>query len=138
MTDGAMNHGRMGEGQTALVTGASSGIGLELARCFARDGYNLAIVSRSAEALDAAAKSLTGETGAKVVPVAHDLSQQGAGTRLAETLSGRGIGIENPATGARLRDAGCEPQRLPIPRHCSRTARAWNSLRFLHRLQPCI
>jgi len=37
---------------------------------------------------------LTGETGAKVVPVAHDLSQQGAGTRLAETLSGRGIGID--------------------------------------------
>jgi uncharacterized protein len=94
MADGAMNHGRIGDGQTALVTGASSGIGLELARCFARDGYNLAIVSRSAVALDAAAKSLTGETGAKVVPVAHDLSQQGAGTRLAEMLSGRGIGID--------------------------------------------
>jgi short-subunit dehydrogenase len=39
------------QGKTALVTGASSGIGYELAKCFAADGCNLILVSRSKEEL---------------------------------------------------------------------------------------
>ena len=38
-------------GKTALVTGASGGIGLELAKLFAQDGWNLVLVARSREAL---------------------------------------------------------------------------------------
>ena len=42
----------------ALVTGGSSGIGLELARCFANDGHRLVIVARDRARLDAAAAEL--------------------------------------------------------------------------------
>ena len=43
--------GSTGLQQTALITGASGGIGLDLASLFAADGYNLILVARSAETL---------------------------------------------------------------------------------------
>ncbi len=41
-----------GKGQTALITGASMGIGLDLAECFAKDGYDLILTARSEPALE--------------------------------------------------------------------------------------
>jgi short-subunit dehydrogenase len=45
----------------ALITGASSGIGLELAKLFARDGHDVVLVARSADKL----KQLAGSSGAR-------------------------------------------------------------------------
>jgi hypothetical protein len=62
----------------ALITGASGGIGLEIARLLARAGYDLALVARSAEKLDAAAQELRGNSDIVVTTFAQDLSAPGA------------------------------------------------------------
>lgn len=56
----------------ALITGATSGIGFELAKLFAADGYNLVIVSRHQNELDAKVAELE-KNGIKVIPIAKDL-----------------------------------------------------------------
>ena len=85
---------RKGEGQTALVTGASGGIGLELARRFAKDGYNLVLVARSAQALEAAAGTLSQQFRVTVVPIVCDLGRVGAGAALAKILDERRISVD--------------------------------------------
>ena len=42
-----MTNSKPGQGQTALITGASMGIGVDLAECFAAGGYDLVISARS-------------------------------------------------------------------------------------------
>lgn len=85
---------RKGEGQTALITGASGGIGLELARCFAKDGYSLVLAARSAETLTAIKAVLETEFAVKVEAIPCDLAQIGAGTGLVKTLDERGLAVD--------------------------------------------
>lgn len=77
---------RIGAGQTALITGASSGIGEALAACFAKDGFDLVLVARSADKLRQLAKSLAAEHGVKVRVEPADLSQPGSAAALATKL----------------------------------------------------
>jgi len=85
---------RKGEGQTALVTGASMGIGVDLAECFAKDGYDLILTARSEEALRAVAARLAEKYKVKAVPIAGDLGVIGGGTRLADEIRSRGFTID--------------------------------------------
>lgn len=75
----------------ALVTGASGGIGLELARCFARDGHPLALTARSAERLAAAAESCLGLGAPRVETLPLDLAAPEGAAALAAELARRGI-----------------------------------------------
>ena len=64
--------------KTALVTGASFGIGMELARIFGREGYNLVLVARSADKLRQLASELEKAHGARSLILATDLTEPGA------------------------------------------------------------
>lgn len=77
-----------------LLTGASSGIGLELARQFAACGYDLVLVARSGGALERLATDLAREFHIKATAIACDLGQPGAGREFARTLDQRALAID--------------------------------------------
>jgi short-subunit dehydrogenase len=85
---------KKGSGQTALVTGASGGIGLDLAECFARDGYAVILAARSQKPLEAAATQLSRTHDVKATPIAIDLSRHGAGRKLADEIKARGLSVD--------------------------------------------
>jgi hypothetical protein len=66
--------GRQRREAYALITGASSGIGYELAKVFARKGFNLVLVARNRERLETVAKELAREHGADCRVIPADLS----------------------------------------------------------------
>lgn len=78
-----------------LVTGASTGLGLELARLFASDGQPLVLVARSEERLVALADTLRRDYEVDVRVVAADLAEEGAARRLAGHLAADGPGIRH-------------------------------------------
>jgi 3-oxoacyl-[acyl-carrier protein] reductase len=65
------------KGRTALVVGASRGIGAEIARAYGREGAAVAVSARSTDALKALADEMAAE-GATVAPVAADASDMDA------------------------------------------------------------
>lgn len=78
----------------ALVTGATMGIGYELAKLFAEDKYNLVIVARSQQELSTTASELKQQYGIDVVPIAKDLSEQGGPFEVYEEIKAKGIQVD--------------------------------------------
>lgn len=89
-----------------LITGASSGIGLELARCFARGGSNLVLVARTEPKLQQLARSLSSEYQINVSVVASDLSQAGAPAVIASEVERRGLQVDVLVNNAGFGDRG--------------------------------
>jgi short-subunit dehydrogenase len=77
----------------ALVTGASSGIGADLAREFARHGYDLVLTARRVEPMRALAEELK-SLGANGTVIAADLSKPGAAAALAADLDSKGLVLD--------------------------------------------
>jgi short-subunit dehydrogenase len=97
---------KRGAGQTALVTGASGGIGLDLAECFAKDGYDLVLAARSEATLKQEAERLAREHGVSAVAIASDLGVHGSGRRLADEVAARGLGVDVLVNNAGYGSAG--------------------------------
>jgi short-subunit dehydrogenase len=83
-----------GTRKTALVTGASSGIGLELARLLAGDGFDLVLVARDARRLAEVATELKRSHGIAVTVIPRDLSAPGAAEELFGEVQRQGIPVE--------------------------------------------
>ena len=81
-------------GQTALITGASSGFGAEFAKLFARDGYNLVLVARSEGALNSLADQLRAKYGVRVRVLPKDLALPAAPDEIFATLCDEAIPVD--------------------------------------------
>ena len=77
----------------ALITGASAGIGVALAREAANDGHDLVLVARRREPMEALAAELK-SMGAEITVIPADLSRPGAAAALMETVGQRGLPID--------------------------------------------
>lgn len=85
---------KSGSGQTALITGASAGIGVDLAECFAKDGYDLIIVARTQPALREVADRIAKAHGVTVTAIPCDLGAPGGGKILAQEIAQRGLTVD--------------------------------------------
>ncbi|HEX3863640.1 MAG TPA: SDR family oxidoreductase [Stellaceae bacterium] len=99
----------------ALVTGASGGIGVDLARELARDGHDLILAARGVAPMETLAAELRG-LGAAVAVMAADLSKPAAATALAADIAARGLTVDvlvnNAGLGAAGRFDGQTPERI--------------------------
>lgn len=83
-----------GLGRTALVTGASAGIGVALARVFAKNGFDLALTARREDRLKTVAAELTNRFGVRASVIAADLADPKSPRRLFNTLCERGVVVD--------------------------------------------
>ena len=80
--------------RVTLITGASGGIGADLARVFARHGCDLALVARSAARLAALADEIAASGRPKPLVFVCDLSRPGAGAELVQAVAAQGACVE--------------------------------------------
>ena len=105
-----------GEGRTALITGASSGIGESLAHCFAASGHGLVLVARRKDKLAALAKTLKAAHGVKVTVLPADLALAGAAQALAAALQRKRMAVDVLVNNAGVLEQGAFVA-MPARRH---------------------
>jgi uncharacterized protein len=80
--------------RVTLITGASGGIGADLARVFARHGHDLALVARSRDKLEALADELAVPGKPRALVLAVDLAEQSAVSEITMALDAAGASPE--------------------------------------------
>jgi short-subunit dehydrogenase len=105
------------KGRTALVTGASAGIGTELARVFAAEGFDLVLTARRAERLETLAEELRRLHGVGVRTMPADLALPDTPRTMVAALQGEGVMVDALVNNAgfavpgRYRDTPWDAQR---------------------------
>jgi len=80
--------------RVALITGASAGIGAEMARVFASRGHRVALAARRTDRLTALASEISAAGGADPIVISCDLTQPQACESIAEALNAAGVEVE--------------------------------------------
>lgn len=80
--------------KTALITGASSGIGYELAKIFAKNKNNLVLVARNENKLNELANELMNKHNVKIMVIPMDLSKQNAAQKIYNQVKQENIEVE--------------------------------------------
>lgn len=99
----------------ALVTGGTSGIGYELAKLCAKDGFNLVLVARSSERLHEVSQEFM-EYGVDVISMDQDLFEPDAGLQIYQELKAKGVDISVLINNAGQGQLG-KFYEIPLERH---------------------
>jgi hypothetical protein len=102
-------------GKVALITGASGGIGYELAKLFAADGHDLVLVARSADALQRLATELSGANGIQARVIARDLCDPHAPDEIYRELQQAGVAVDFLVNNAGFGTFGFVAETQPAP-----------------------
>lgn len=78
----------------ALITGATSGIGYELAKLFANDGYNIIMVARTQQDLEQRTQEFKNEYGIEVITISKDLFEPDAAFELYDEVKSKGLQVD--------------------------------------------
>ena len=93
-------------GRTALITGASSGIGYELAKLFAQDGYDLILVARSEKRLNALKTALENQYDVQGTVIVQDLAKENAAQAVYDAVEAAGLTVDVLVNDAGFGDYG--------------------------------
>ena len=80
--------------RVTLITGASAGIGVELARIFADNAHRVALVARRGDRLESLAADIRAKGGPEPIVIACDLGQPGAAEQIISALNAAGVEVE--------------------------------------------